>query len=170
MDEDNDFLPQDHKNRPQMKVLTAILLCLATTAATAQTLELRRENDSLYWLADWRLPYPVYQFQTGDVDGDGREDAMVGVVKPTRFYPEPARRLFIFKSVKGKARPLWLGSKLGGRLEDFRFRNGRIRALETTADSLWVVSDYRWSGFGMAFERFIVKGVDRNTATKYFKL
>ena len=167
MDEDNDFLPQDHNYRT-LKALTTILLCLAATAATAQTLELRREHDSLYWLNDWRLPYPVYRFQRGDVDGDGREDAMVGVVKGTRFYPEPARRLFIFKAVNGKARPLWLGSKLGGILQDFRFRDGRIRALETTADSLWVVSDYRWSGFGMAFERFIVKGVDKETATKYF--
>ena len=167
MDEDNDFLPQDHNYR-SLKALTTILLCLAATAATAQTLELRREHDSLYWLNDWRLPYPVYQFQRGDVDGDGREDAMVGVVKGTRFYPEPARRLFIFKAVNGKVRPLWLGSKLGGILQDFRFRDGRIRALETTADSLWVVSDYRWSGFGMAFERFIVKGVDKETATKYF--
>ena len=167
MDEDNDFLPQDHNYR-SLKALTTILLCLAATAATAQTLELRREHDSLYWLNDWRLPYPVYQFQRGDIDGDGREDAMVGEVKGTRFYPEPARRLFIFKAVNGKVRPLWLGSKLGGILQDFRFRDGRIRALETTADSLWVVSDYRWSGFGMAFERFIVKGVDKETATKYF--
>ena len=152
-----------------MKTLIAIVLWLAATAATAQTLELRREHDSLYWLNDWRLPYPVYQFQTGDVDGDGREDAMVGVVKGTRFYPEPARRLFIFKAVNGKARPLWLGSKLGGTLQDFRFRDGRIRALETTDDSLWVVSDYRWSGFGMAFERFVIKGTDKETATKYFR-
>ena len=151
-----------------MKTLIAIVVWLAATAATAQTLELRREHDSLYWLNDWRLPYPVYQFQTGDVDGDGREDAMVGVVKGTRFYPEPARRLFIFKAVNGKARPLWLGSKLGGTLQDFRFRDGRIRALETTDDSLWVVSDYRWSGFGMAFERFVIKGTDKETATKYF--
>ena len=60
---------------------------------------LKKEHDSLYWLNDWRLPYPVYQFQTGDVDGDGRADAMVGVVKSTRFYPEKARRLFIFKQV-----------------------------------------------------------------------
>lgn len=151
-----------------MKTVIAIVVWMAATAATAQTLELRREHDSLYWLNDWRLPYPVYQFQRGDVDGDGREDAMVGVVKGTRFYPEPARRLFIFKAVNGKARPLWLGSKLGGTLQDFRFRDGRIRALETTADSLWVVSDYRWSGFGMAFERFVVKGTDKETATKYF--
>jgi hypothetical protein len=151
-----------------MKTLIAIVLWLAATTATAQTLELRREHDSLYWVNDWRLPYPVYQFQTGDVDGDGREDAMVGVVKGTRFYPEPARRLFIFKAVNGKARPLWLGSKLGGTLQDFRFRDGRIRALETTDDSLWVVSDYRWGGFGMAFERFVIKGTDKETATKYF--
>ena len=150
------------------KILTMMLLGLAATAATAQTFRLKREHDSLYWLNDWRLPYPVYRMQTGDVDGDGRDDAMVGVVKPTRFYPEKGRRLFIFKAVNGKARPLWLGSKLGGRLEDFRYHDGRIRALETTADSLWVVSDYRWSGFGMVFERFVVKGTDKENAIKHF--
>jgi len=156
----------------------------------SQAFELRRENDSLYWLAatggnktdGWRLAHPVYQFQTGDVNGDGSEDAMVGVIKKTRFYPM-GRRLFIFKQIDGtdksgkackKVRPLWLGSKLGGILEDFRFvapadgeAKGMIRALESTTDSLYVVSDYKWSGFGMKFDRFIVKGVDKETATKY---
>ena len=141
----------------------------------------------------------MYQFQTGDVDGDGSEDAMVGVIKGTRFYPEKARRLFIFKQIDGhtaageackKARPLWLGSKLGGILEDFRFiapadtadttdtahpsdtaagdKRGLIRALESTTDSLYVVSDYKWSGFGMKFDRYIIKGVDKLTAIKTF--
>lgn len=155
-----------------MKIQTTILTWLLLTATTgaAQTFDLRRGNDSLYWLNDWRLPYPVYQFQTGDVDGDGQEEAMVGVIKKTRFHRENGHRLFIFKAVKGKmkARPLWLGSKLGGTLQDFRYRDGRIRALETTEDSLWVVTDYRWSGFGMAFERFVVKGVDKETAVKEF--
>ena len=148
----------------------AITLCLTVLSLTvsAQAFELRCEHDSLYWLNDWRLPYPVYQFQTGDVNGDGSEDAMVGVIKSTRFYPEKARRLFIFKQVNGKVRPLWLGSKLGGILEDFRFVDGKIRALESTADSLYVVSDYRWGGFGMTFERFIIKGVNRETAIKTF--
>lgn len=127
---------------------------------------LRKVNDSLYYLNDWRLPYPVYQFQTGDVDGDGQEDAMVGVVKSTRFYPEKARRLFIFKQVNKKARPLWLGSKLGGILEDFRFVDGKIRALESTTDSLYVVTDYKWSSFGMVFDHFIIKGTDKETAIK----
>ena len=129
---------------------------------------MKKEHDSLYWLNDWRITYPVYQFQTGDVDGDGSEDAMVGVIKSTRFYPEKARRLFIFKQVNGKARPMWLGSKLGGILEDFRFIDGKIRALESTTDSLYAVSNYQWSGFGMKFDHFIIKGVDKQTALKTF--
>lgn len=152
------------------KTVCAIILfsCLAVSACQAQGFKLKKENDSLYWLNDWRLDYPVYQFQTGDVNGDGIEDAMVGVIKSTRFYPEKARRLFIFKQVNGKARPIWLGSKLGGILEDFRFIDGKIRALESTTDSLYVVSDYRWSGFGMKFDHYIIKGVDKQTAIKTF--
>ena len=144
------------------------ILWLFCQAGYAQSFELRKQNDSLYFLNDWRLPYPVYQFQTGDVDGDGSEDAMVGVIKGTRFYPQEGRRLFIFKQINKKARPLWMGSKLGGILEDFRFIDGKIRALESTTDSLFVVSDYKWSGFGMVFDHYIIKGTDQQTALKYF--
>ena len=140
----------------------------APIIAEADGFTLRRAHDSLYWLNDWRLPYPVYQFQTGDVDGDGSTDAMVGVVKATRFYPEKGRRLFIFKQVNKKARPLWMGSKLGGILEDFRYIDGKIRALESTTDSLYVVSDYTWDSFGMKFDHYIIKGVNKETATKSF--
>lgn len=178
-----------------LMLIVSICQAQGLKTQTPQTFELRQENDSLYWLGvkggsksdEWRLAHPVYQFQTGDVDGDGSEDAMVGVVKGTRFYPEKARRLFIFKQIDGhtaagkackKARPLWLGSKLGGILEDFRFvepvdsansdRRGIIRALESTTDSLYVVSDYVWSGFGMKFDHYIIKGVDKLTAIKTF--
>ncbi len=140
----------------------------STVIATRGNFTLRKVHDSLYWLNDWKLPYPVYQFQTGDVNGDGSEDALVGVIKSTRFYPEKARRLFIFKQVNGKPRALWMGSKLGGILEDFRFVDGKIRALESTTDSLYVVSDYKWDRFGMAFDHFIIKGVDQETAIKTF--
>ena len=160
--------------------LKTIILTLALTTggmiSLAQTtgmredngFTLRKEHDSLYWLNDWKLPYPVYQYQTGDVDGDGHIDAIVGVIKSTRFYPEKARRIFIFKEINKKARPMWLGSKLGGILEDFRFVNGKIRALESTTDSLYAVSDYVWGGFGMKFDHFIIKGVDKQTALKTY--
>ena len=216
------------QNRTIITVITAWLLMLMPmggrsqeTGVRSQEYELRKENDSLYWLGvkggrksdEWRLAHPVYQFQTGDVDGDGSEDAIVGVIKKTRYFPM-GKRLFIFKQIEGQGqkgrirppltedcsiktqsptqegkqaleepsstrrlvRPMWLGSKLGGILEDFRYvapaegdSLGRIRALESTTDSLYVVSDYKWSGFGMKFERFIVKGVDKETALRYFE-
>ena len=182
------------QNRTITPIVTVWLLMLMPMTgrsqeigARSQEYELRKENDSLYWLGvkggsksdEWRLAHPVYQFQTGDIDGDGSEDAIVGVIKKTRYYPM-GRRLFIFKQIDGSARklvrPMWLGSKLGGILEDFRFVEpaesdsmGRIRALESTTDSLYVVSDYKWSGFGMKFERFIIKGVDKETALRHFE-
>lgn len=148
--------------------LFIVLLLGGTTGCEAQGFRLKRVNDSLYWLNDWRLPYPVYQYQTGDVNGDGCEDAIVGVVKSTRFYREKGRRIFVFKLVNGKARPLWLGSKLGGTLEDFRFVDGRIRALEKSGDGRYVVAEYRWGGFGMAFDHYVMKDINRETAIKIF--
>ena len=112
------------QNRTIITVITAWLLMLMPmggrsqetgdrrqeTGVESQGYELRKEHDSLYWLRatggrkadEWRLPYPVYQFQTGDVDGDGSMDAMVGVIKKTRFYPL-GKRLFIFKQIDAKA-------------------------------------------------------------------
>ena len=90
--------------------------------ATLKGFSLEQRNDTMSVLVlrtdstcdRWELPYPVYQFCTGDVDSDGSEDAMVGVIKSTRYFKEKGRRLFIFKNYHGLVRPLWMGSKLGG--------------------------------------------------------
>ena len=116
------------------------------------------------------MPYPVYRFCTGDVDGDGHEDALVGVVKSTRYHRETGRRIFIFKQVKGKVRPLWLGSRLGATLVDFRFTDGNIRALETDGQGHYGVADYRWNDFGPVCHRLLIKITDKDTALKYFEL
>lgn len=141
---------------------------------------LRRVSDSLYYLNQWRLPYPVYQFQTGDVDHDGHPDALVGVVKRTRYYPEKGRRLFIFKQVNGKVRPLWLGSKLGGKLVDFKFVDGRVRSLEISGQQpassnthhqpqlLYTVSEWQWKDFGLQFQHYLIHQTDSITAIKYY--
>lgn len=157
-------------------IIVASLFCCLPTQA--QTFSMETKSDSLSYLvlatdstADrWQLPYPVYQFQTGDVDGDGSIDAMVGVVKKTRFHRELGRRLFIFKNYRGKVRPLWMGSKLGGELVDFRFlEGGLIRALETGTNHLYAVTDYRWEEFGMVFDHFIEKNIDqKNIAYEKF--
>jgi hypothetical protein len=135
---------------------------------------LTKTHDSLYYLNGLRLPYPVYRFATGDVDGDGKADALVGGVKGSRYYPTPSRRLFIYKQVEGKARPLWLGSKLGGELCDFRYQDGCILSLEAMArgdseDSLFAVCRWRWKDFGPSFERFVCPPTDKKTAKHYFE-
>ena len=158
------------------RLWSVALGCFAWTAVAAQTFTLEQHNDSLYVLLlktngmvnKWQLPYPVYQFQTGDVDGDGITDAMVGVVKSTRFYPEKGKRLFIFKNYHGKIRTLWMGSKLGGILEDFRFIDGKIRSLESTTDGRYVVAEYQWAHFGMDFVRFIATNVTLDEARNLF--
>ena len=92
-------------------MLLFFLIVGRTMAQQPLTFELERVNDSLSWLclypkvqvnteqkghknwwktrkaiAKWKLPYPVYQLVTGDVNGDGKDEAIVGVIKPTRFY------------------------------------------------------------------------------------
>ena len=166
------------------------LLWLISTVSWSQTISpsptvveeksgrfsIEHRNDSLSILtlttdstcSHWKLPYPVYRFCTGDVDGDGSTDALVGVVKSTRYFKEKGHRIFIFKNYHGEIRPLWMGSKLGGILEDFRFADGKVRSLEHTADGKYVVAEYSWARFGMGFEGFLAKNVDRDEALILF--
>ena len=150
-------------------LLFSLLLVLSATAeekTDSALFTLRQVNDTLHVLelrskgqgtgneeqvSKWPLPYPVYQFQTGDVDGDGKTDAMVGVIKSTRYFPA-----------------LWLGSRLGGILQDFRYVDGLIRSLETTTDNRYVVAEYQWEHFGMSFRRFLAKNVSREEALLIF--
>ena len=156
--------------------------CLAIAALwptgnlAAQTFSIETVNDSLNYLTlktdsttdKWPLPYPVYRLDTADVNGDGRTEALVGVIKSTRFYPQKGRRLFVFKNYKNRVRAMWMGSKLGGILQDFRFVDGIVRSLETTTKGQYVVAEYRWQGFGFEFVRFLAVKVGREEALKAF--
>ena len=111
-------------------------------------------------LSSWRLPYPVYRFDWGDVNADGVPEIAVGVIKPTRFFPEPDKRLFLFKLFQGKhIRPLWLGSHVAYRLDDFSIVRDSVPALIRTVehqdDSTLVEVLYRQQGFGIKFLRFL---------------
>lgn len=155
----------------------SIVFGLLPVVCQGQTFSLVQKSDSLYLLTlttdstchQWKLSYPVYRMETGDVDGNGTIEALVGVIKSTRFYPEKDRRLFIFKNYKGLIRPMWLGSKLGGKLQDFHFRDGRIRSLETNIKEQYTVAEYCWDDFGLAFVRYLIRDADEAEAIKQFK-
>ncbi len=117
----------------------------------------------------WRLPYPTFAFATGDVDGDGIVDALVGVVKPTRYDPRMGRRLFVFRNVNGRVRPLWLGSRLVGELRDFRVEGQRVVTLEQHPDSTWFVGHYRWDSFGFVMTDSRITHASYDAATQVFR-
>ena len=113
-------------------------------------------------LSSWELPYPVYRFDYGDVNADGIPEIAIGVVKGTRFFPEPAKRLFLFKLYEGRLiRPLWLGSRVANELVDFCIVRDSVPALIQTVERLpndsIVHAVYRQQGFGIKFLRYLSK-------------
>ena len=111
-------------------------------------------------LSSWELPYPVYRFDWGDLTGDGVPEIAVGVVKPTRFFPTPAKRLFLFKLYHGRLiRPLWLGSHVAHELVDFHIERDSVPALihtiELLPDGSQVRCEYRQRGFGIKFVKLL---------------
>lgn len=149
-----------------------------TQSGNAQGFSLEKETDSLYYLTytvgdrtdSFSLPFPVMKWQVGDVDGNGTEDAMVMVVKKTRFDERVLPRLFIFKQINGKVRPLWLGSQLGGILCDFRYANGKVISLQSTTDSLYVVMTHKWRKFGLGADSILIGPTDHAMAMKTFNM
>lgn len=143
----------------------------------AQTFELRQVNDSLHHLVlttgeeqdVWVLRYPVYRFCVADVNGDGVEEALVGVVKSTRFFKDKGRRLFIFKNYKGLVRPLWMGSRIGGSLLDFKVVDGVIRCISKMGTDRICVAEFRMARFGLEFVRFLEDGTDEKKAWEVFR-
>lgn len=137
---------------------------------------IERITDSLYVLhhetegkelSSWELPYPVYRFCCGNLTGDRTPEIAVGVIKPTRYFKDSAKRLFLFKLYHGKLiRPLWLGSRVGYPLEDFRIEPPtpedslnsdllHIHTIERKHDGTLVEAIYRYGGFGLKFKHYL---------------
>jgi len=108
----------------------------------------------------WILNYGVYRFDCGDVTGDGIPEILVGTIKSTRYRPNKDKRLFIYHLHNGRyIRPLWLGSRVGRPLIDFKVERDTIPNLVHTwehggkGDTIQVL--YRIKGFGLKFLRYL---------------
>ena len=115
----------------------------------------------------WALDYPVYRFTCGDMTGDSIPEVLVGTIKATRYRPEKDKRLFIFHLHKGRfIRPLWLGSRVGCPLIDFKVETDTVPNLVHTwerkdnGDTIEVL--YRLKGFGLKYVRQSLTRLERN--------
>lgn len=144
---------------------------------------LNKKSDSLYIIhlstnrpshSTWELPYPVYQFDYGDITGNGIPEIVVGVIKPTRFDPKPDKRLFIYRIAdEAYVRPLWLGSRVAQPLEDFRIVREktpvRIRTMERELSGNYLIAEYTWRGFGLNFKRYLKREIEKQEAVRLLK-
>ncbi len=161
-----------------MKRLISISMSwMVVLTAFAQKFNLEQVNDSLYSLTltgdsiydEWLIRYPVYRFCVADINGDGMEEAMVGVVKSTRYFHEVGRRLFIYKNQNGKINRMWMGSRVGGKIVDFTVVDGMIVCMSEMNDGNFSVSKLKTARFGLEFVEFLTDGIDEQTASLLFK-
>lgn len=129
-----------------------VLRLVAVTDSTNRIEHLK--GDSV--VDTWKLDYPVYRFTCGDMTGDSIPEVLVGTIKATRYRPEKDKRLFIFHLYKGQfIRPLWLGSRVGCPLIDFKVETDSMPNLvhtwERKENGDTIEALYQLKGFGLKF-------------------
>ena len=159
-----------------MKKFVIFLLFMMAGNVVAQTFSIIQKKDSLHILkldtdsthCEWTLKFPVYRFCTGDIDGDGIEEAMVGVIKPTRFIHQTDKRLFIYKNYKGNIQRMWMGSKIGGQIIDFCCLDGILICMSKMEENKYVIAKWKPARFGLDFVGYIAEDIDEQTAFSSF--
>lgn len=156
--------------KPKLQLCIMMLMALSLTAckrpAEPLALKLQQHNDTLHQitlLADNQpvdslmLPYRVYHFDYADLTGDGVPEVIVGVIKKTRYWQTEDKRIFIYHLFKSRyIRPLWLGSRLGNPIKDFRVNKqttpASIVTEEWDEDSTIIGREYVMGGFGLKYK------------------
>lgn len=127
------------------------------TVENRSTLQIR-QGKKLIWQG---IPnrWKPWKLEIADVDGDGIREIIVGIIKPTKFFPKPHNCLFIYGWNGKEIYKKWLGSSLSRPFTDFIFadldeiKGDELIALETTLDGKKRLGIYRWNSFGFTLER-----------------
>ena len=93
----------------------------------------------------------------GDVEGDGKPEAIVALRKSAKFDPVVENRLHVYAIEEGQCVPVWRGTRLAGRFDRIAVDGDRVLALERVGAGRRVVW-YRWHGFGYRLEKTLWKG------------
>ena len=154
------------------RVCCSIVLSLMVYICQAQVFSIEHTSDTTAVLVlttdssrnEWQIDYPTYQFQQGDINGDGKQEAFVGVIKSTRFDSTTRKRLFIFKNFRNLIRPMWMGSSLGHEIVDFIYADGSIWAAVRNENGNYAVGEYVWDKFGLSLHRWIEHDITEERA------
>lgn len=95
-----------------------------------------------------------WKLEIADLTGDGSREVVVGVWKKSPRDPVMAKRCFIYGWDGKRLLPMWLGSRLSRRFDDFAVadidRDGKseLISLEVAPEKKHRIAAYRWSSFG----------------------
>ncbi|MEQ1934524.1 MAG: hypothetical protein ABL962_11725 [Fimbriimonadaceae bacterium] len=100
----------------------------------------------------------AWKVLSGDIDGNGKPDILVGVNKKTHNIKHRHKTMFVYEFDGKEVKPKWLASTLGRELVDFAAGTKRVYTVERLLKGGYAVAEYKWRGFGLYKLRDIGQG------------
>lgn len=115
-----------------------------------------------------RMYFPIFKLRQADLDGDGKDDFILGAIKRTVFDTSICKRINIWKIEDNTIVPMWLGSKMPRPLYDFEIQKDKegnmVYTIECENGGLFMVVAYKWRSFGLKFIGYIKREIQLDEA------